>query len=188
MSDKSDSVLPSQEIIRQTLAPLVQSYGGQSCRVQSARLLTGGASALTWIVDLQDVQPAEKPARLILRQNLSAEQSSNISKELEFRILLAAVEAGVRAPKPIALLPPDSLLKGGYLMEYLEGEALPPRIFRNPDMAEAKRNFARQCGQQLARIHSMKLEDPDVPRPSIKEMVAALEQGYLSYQNASARL
>jgi aminoglycoside phosphotransferase (APT) family kinase protein len=82
--------------------------------------------------------------------------SDRASVELEAAILTEARDAGVPVARVLA-----SFEAGGPLgmpalvLERVEGEALPPRLRRDPRYAQALDQLAGQCGQILARLHSI---------------------------------
>ena len=56
------------------------------------------------------------------------------------------------------VLEPEDGLGHGFIMGFVEGETLGGRIVRSEAFAGARTFLARQCGEILARIHTM---DPD---------------------------
>jgi hypothetical protein len=53
----------------------------------------------------------------------------------------------------------DDGLGDGYIMEWLEGETMGQRIIKAPELAEARKSLAFECGQSLARIHALPVSD-----------------------------
>jgi aminoglycoside phosphotransferase (APT) family kinase protein len=110
--------------------------GGQA-EITDLRRLTGGASRETWSFDA-DGRP------LILRRP---------APPVEAQALRAARRAGV--PEPEILVATDELI----IMERLEGETLARRILRDDAFAEVRPRLAEQCGEILARIHSIPVDE-----------------------------
>ena len=50
----------------------------------------------------------------------------------------------------------------GFIMQWLEGEALGARIARAPEFEAVRQNLAFECGQIMARIHQHRSR----PRPA----------------------
>jgi aminoglycoside phosphotransferase (APT) family kinase protein len=75
-----------------------------------------------------------------------------LSLENEFRVLEAAVEAGVKVPRPVAYL---GELGGreAFAMELVEGETIGRRIVRDPPAG-----LELQLAEELAKIHAIPLE------------------------------
>jgi aminoglycoside phosphotransferase (APT) family kinase protein len=112
-------------------------------RVESMHLLAGGASKEAWAVD------AEGSPLLVRRALGGVIHEATLSLEHEFQVLEAAVEAGVRVPKPVAYL---GELGGreAFAMERVEGETIGRRIARNPPPG-----LETQLAEELAKIHAI---------------------------------
>src|SRR5581483_8528831 len=83
-----------------------------------------------------------------------------LSREQEFRVLQAAHQAGVLAPRPRWLCNDSNVLgKPFFLMDRVEGESVGRRVVREPALAEARRHLPRQMGEQLARIHRLNFRE-----------------------------
>jgi len=125
-------------------------------RVLGGRQLTGGASRDSWAVDV-DIADGSDAGRhaLVLRRDMGGTiQEEALSREQEFRMLSAAWQAGVLAPRPRWLCADPAVLGVPFfLMDRLEGESVGRRIVREASLAEARSRLPRQMGEQLARIH-----------------------------------
>jgi aminoglycoside phosphotransferase (APT) family kinase protein len=112
--------------------------------VVSLRQLAGGASKEAWAVDLADGR-----SLLVRRAGVGVIHRDTLTLEQEFRVLGAAVEAGVRAPRPVAYL---GEIEGreAFAMERVEGETIGRRIARDPPPG-----LALELADELARIHSI---------------------------------
>ncbi|MEE8556414.1 MAG: phosphotransferase family protein [Myxococcota bacterium] len=93
----------------------------------------------------------------------------------EFRLLQAAHEAGVPVPRPF-LENDDPEVLGGpfYIMERIEGETIPRRIFRSESLAGARDRLPEQLGRALARVHRIELDRLDssrLPAPRLGQTV-----------------
>ncbi len=112
-------------------------------RVASMHLLPGGASKEAWAVETDG-------ARLLVRRaGGGVIHEGTLSLENEFRVLQAAVEAGVKAPRPVAYL---GELDGreAFAMEFVEGETIGRRIVREPP-----EGLETQLAEELAKIHAI---------------------------------
>ena len=78
---------------------------------------------------------------------------------IEAHLLQLAGVAGIPVPGVIYVLQPEDELGQGYLMEWLEGETLGQRIVRSEALAEIRPLLARQCGEALARIHAIEVDE-----------------------------
>ena len=72
-----------------------------------------------------------------------------LTLEQEFRVLEAAVAAGVRAPRPIAYLG-DVDGREAFAMELVDGETIGRRLVRNPPQA-----LPLEMADELAKIHAI---------------------------------
>ncbi|MDQ3894076.1 MAG: phosphotransferase family protein [Actinomycetota bacterium] len=112
-------------------------------RVETMRLLPGGASKEAWAVD------ADGSRLLVRRAGGGVIHEGTLSLEREFRVLEAAAEAGVRVPRPVAYL---GELGGreAFAMERVDGETIGRRIVRNPPP-----HLDVQLADELAKIHAI---------------------------------
>lgn len=77
---------------------------------------------------------------------------------VEAQLMRCAREAGVPEPEVYHVLQEEDGLGEGFLMEWLEGEALGARIARAPELADVRPKLAYECGQVLARIHAIDVQ------------------------------
>jgi aminoglycoside phosphotransferase (APT) family kinase protein len=112
-------------------------------RVESMHLLPGGASKEAWAVE------TDNERLLVRRAGGGVIHEGTLSLENEFRVLEAAVEAGVKAPRPVAYL---GELDGreAFAMEFVDGETIGRRIVRDPP-----EGLETQLAEQLAKIHEI---------------------------------
>ena len=112
-------------------------------RVRSMQLLPGGASKEAWAVD------AEGQRLCVRRAGGGVIHEGTLSLEDEFQVLEAAVEAGVKVPRPVAYL---GVLGGreAFAMELVEGETIGRRIVRDPPAG-----LETQLADELAKIHAI---------------------------------
>ena len=92
--------------------------------------------------------------------------------EIEAQLIVAAAKIGVPAPPVRYVFRPEDGIGRGFVMDFIEGETLGGRIVRNPELAQARTILARQCGEILAKIHTMNPDDfPALRRPNTAEQV-----------------
>jgi aminoglycoside phosphotransferase (APT) family kinase protein len=125
--------------------------------IHDLRPLTGGANRATLAFDAE-----VGDARLPLIVQLGVETPdpvAGITPELrpaqQAHLMIAAAENGVPAPRIRAILEPEDGLGEGYITDRVDGETLGPRIIRDNRFAAARPRMAAQCGEILARIHSI---------------------------------
>ena len=111
--------------------------------VRTARLLPGGASKEAWAVDVDGEE-------LLLRRAAGGViHRFTLPLEHEFRVLEAAYEAGVKAPRPVAYYP-DLGGREAFAMERVRGETIGRRIVRDPPPA-----LVLQLAEELAKVHEI---------------------------------
>ena len=113
-----------------------------AAEIRDVRRLTGGASRETWSFDAL-IGGAWRP--LVFRGG----RAGRGSMTLEARAFEAAARVGV--PEPEIVVRDDAFL----IMERVGGETIARRILRDERFAAVRPRLAEQCGEILARIHSI---------------------------------
>ena len=109
-------------------------------RIHAVQRLFGGASREVWAFRHDD-------RRLVLRRDPPG-APAGVGMEREAALLKAAAQAGLAVPAVVAAGP-------GFLVQtWVEGETLARRILRDAKFADARSHLLRQCGEQLARLHT----------------------------------
>jgi aminoglycoside phosphotransferase (APT) family kinase protein len=112
--------------------------------VVGARLLPGGASKEAWAVDTADGR------RLIVRRALGGViHEGTLPLADEFEMLVAARDAGVTVPEPVAYLG-DVEGREAFAMARVDGETIGRRIVKAPPPGLPVR-----MAEELARIHAV---------------------------------
>ncbi len=151
--------LPNE--IRPVLAGLAEHYG-PGVRVEGLRRDSGGASRLTSVFEA--VTAAGERHRLVLR--LATPGANDVSSPLarEAALMRAAREAGAPVPEIITAGDGSSGGPEHIVMTYIEGETIPRRVLRSPELAGARAGLAAECGEILAAIHRIPPASvPDLP-------------------------
>lgn len=139
--------------------------------VANLRRLTGGANSETWSFDYDG-------APLILRRSLAPDTELGLSSETEAALIQSAHAAGVTTPSIIAVLSPDDNLGTGFVMTRVMGEALPQKLFKDPQYEPALERFVDDCARELARIHKIPPQ-AGLSAQTIKEKLAHQKALYL---------
>ncbi|HEY2051214.1 MAG TPA: phosphotransferase family protein [Caulobacteraceae bacterium] len=101
----------------------------------------------------------------------------------EARLIEAAGRVGVPVPPVLCVLEEEDGLGQGFVMGFVEGETLGGRIARGDALAGARPALARQCGEILARIHTLDPADfPGLRRATPAELVAQYRASYEASQ------
>jgi aminoglycoside phosphotransferase (APT) family kinase protein len=137
----------------QRLADVVGQHLEKTVRIEELRRLSGGASRETWSFDAIPTDGGSQIG-LVLRRD-PAGDAGHTAREAEFELLRAAAPAGVPVPAVRFLLDPADGLGTGFVMDRVEGETIPRKILRDEAYASARPRLARQCGEILARLHTL---------------------------------
>ena len=140
--------------------------------------LSAGATQEIWRFDLLKDGEA---IPLILRRAPGGDRVSEsaIGLEMEAKLIEAADAVGVPVPPVKCVLEPKDGLGHGFIMGFVEGETLGGRIARGEALAHTRTFLARQCGEILARIHTMNPDDfPTLSRVSPADYVARYREIY----------
>ena len=119
--------------------------------------LSGGASQETYRIEIATVEGKRKLAMRRAPGGVAtpAAGSEKPGLALEAELMRLARAAGVPEPVVVHVLTERDGIGEGFVMEWLEGEALGARIVRAPEFDAIRPKLAYQCGQVLARIHAI---------------------------------
>jgi aminoglycoside phosphotransferase (APT) family kinase protein len=120
--------------------------------------LSGGASQETYRI----VISGSGGQRLLAMRRAAGGEEGEITAQhpglgVEAKLMQVAREHGVPEPQVFHVLRPEDGLGAGFIMEWLEGEALGARIVKDPALDEVRPQLARMFGETLARIHGIDL-------------------------------
>ena len=125
--------------------------------VENLKRLSGGASQETWSFDV--IVDGERQPLILRRRPSGIPRSDNsVSLAAEAQVIEAARLAGVKAPRVRCVLDPENGIGEAYVMDRLAGETIARKILRDDAFADVCPKLARQCGEILARIHSIDIE------------------------------
>jgi aminoglycoside phosphotransferase (APT) family kinase protein len=129
---------------------LAEPYG-TGTEITGLRRESGGASRVTCSFDA--VTPEGVRHALILRLGTPGVSAGGPLLR-EAALMRAAVAAGVPTPEVIAAGGADGPLGAEFVvMARIEGETIPRRVLRSPELADVRPLLAAQCGEILAAIH-----------------------------------
>lgn len=142
------------------LAAVLERHIPDCRELLKAERLSGGASQETYRLVIR-TDSGER--RLCMRRApggifIPAEERINPGLATEALLMRCAREAGVPEPEVYYVLESGDGLGEGFIMEWLEGEALGARIVRSPEFETLRPQLAYECGKALARIHGIDLE------------------------------
>jgi aminoglycoside phosphotransferase (APT) family kinase protein len=119
--------------------------------------LSGGASQETYRIVMGSTSGART---LCLRRAAGGGYDETRRPGLDGEALLMQIarKSGVPAPDVYYVLQREDDLGGGFIMEWLEGEALGSRILRDEKYANLRTGLAYECGRIMARIHNIDVD------------------------------
>ncbi len=144
---------------REKLEGVVLAHISDCKSLVSVDRLSGGASQETYRLV---IQTSSGEQRLAMRRAPGGEYAE-ITKQhpgldVEALLMQSALAVGVPEPEVYYVLQREDDLGDGFLMEWLDGEALGARIVRSPEFEAIRPKLAYECGKVLAQIHSIDLD------------------------------
>ena len=139
---------------------------GQEGKVSELVPLTGGASAETWKFSFSTKKGIKN---LILRRGSGKKSPLAVLKSEEAIIQQKVKDSGAPVPEIVAISDTEGDLGDAYLMKLVPGESIARKILRDKKFTDARQELAFQCGEALAKIHSVNLKDfNQVPKKPIR--------------------
>lgn len=138
-----------------SLAAIVAG-AGLAGEVRGLERLSGGASRETWTLDVVD---GERTTGLILQRLRPGAVAAGPGMAGEATLLRAAARQGVPVPEVVAAGDDDGVGAPWVLTRRLDGEAIPRKLLRDERYAGARAGLARRCGEALAAIHAIPLDE-----------------------------
>jgi aminoglycoside phosphotransferase (APT) family kinase protein len=149
------------EAVASALAIACARHFGGPTVIETLSRESGGASRQTWRFDALVngkrhglVLRRDPPVAAMIDASRVEGRFAALDRATEFRVLMAAYRAGVRAPEPLFELAADDGLGEGYVMRRVDGTAIARRLLRDPPYAKARPLIAHQLGEILVRIHA----------------------------------
>jgi aminoglycoside phosphotransferase (APT) family kinase protein len=146
------------DLVERALTPVL----GAGVDVSGLRPLTSGASRQSFRFEAAPADQPDKSRSYVLQQEAvrSALRTGAVSGPLpmttQATVMTAALKAGVPVAPIVAAGEHDD--RQYIIAEWMEGEALPPRMLRDPELAEGRGRLMEDCARALAGIHRI---DPE---------------------------
>ena len=151
--------MSADDNFKEKLAGVVLAHITDCKSLVSVDRLSGGASQETYRLVIE-TSAGEK--RLAMRRTPGGEYAEITPQhpglDVEALLMQSALAVGVPEPEVYYVLQREDELGDGFLMEWLDGEALGARIVRSPEFATIRPKLAYECGKVLAQIHSIDLD------------------------------
>jgi aminoglycoside phosphotransferase (APT) family kinase protein len=144
-----------REALEAAIAKALEAHLGPGARVTSLQPLTSGASRRSWRFDAES--SAGRAGTYVLQEEMFSTTSQlapddrPLSMPQQALLLEAARASGV----PVAPVVASGEIDGrqSIIAEWVDGEALPPKMLNDPALAEARAGLMDDCAQALASIH-----------------------------------
>ncbi|MFC0283464.1 phosphotransferase family protein [Camelimonas abortus] len=154
------SITPlSQAELAERLGRVVARRIGGSGEIINLRRLTGGATKHTWAFSA-GIDGTRRDFILQMVGEPPAEDSDHpragmprVAGRNETLLMQAGHRAGVPTPPVRAALEPEDGLGVGHITDFVPGETIARKLLRDPEYDGLRRNFARQCGEAVGRLH-----------------------------------
>ncbi|MBL6690600.1 MAG: phosphotransferase family protein [Pseudomonadales bacterium] len=151
--------MSQEDRFEEKLDAVVRAHIPECEGLVSADRLSGGASQETYRLV---VKTASGERTLAMRRAPGGEHvevtPQHPGLDVEALLMQSARAVGVPEPEVFYVLTRDDDLGDGFIMEWLEGEALGARIVRSPEFEGIRPRLAYECGKVLAQIHSIDLD------------------------------
>ncbi len=143
------------ELLTEALTKVAaRQFGGAS--ITDVKRLSGGASQETW--SFKTHKDGDVEALILRRAPGGGDGNASgtaVGLETEAELIQLAAKAGVVVPAVRYVAVPADGLGSGFIMNHVQGETLGSKIVRSDDFAEVRPKLARQCGEALAKLHTV---------------------------------
>ena len=152
-------------------------------KISNLEPLTGGASKEIWKFEVSD---AKQSAKMILRRGSGIEGPLAIKTTDEARIQKEVIKVGAPVPIILAVSKKEEELGDAYIMHFVEGESIARKILRDKEYKKALPILAYQCGEAIARIHNVDINNFSfLPKKLAEDQLEDLYSTYQSFEQPS---
>ena len=152
-------------------------------KVSNLEPLTGGASKEIWKFEVSNDKQSTK---MILRRGSGIEGPLAIKTADEARIQKEVIKVGAPVPIILAVSKSEEELGDSYIMHFVEGETIARKILRDEEYKKALPVLAYQCGEAIARIHNVDIDNFSfLPKKPAEEQLEDLYSTYQSFEQPS---
>ncbi len=152
-------------------------------KVSNLEPLTGGASKEIWKFEISKDKQSTK---MILRRGSGIEGPLAIKTADEARIQKEVIKVGAPVPTILAVSKNEEELGDSYIMNFVEGESIARKILRDKEYKKALPVLAYQCGEAIARIHNVDIDNFSfLPKKPAEDQLEDLYSTYQSFEQPS---
>jgi aminoglycoside phosphotransferase (APT) family kinase protein len=171
-----------QEELASALSKKLLEVGVEG-EVSKLEPLTGGASKEIWKFE---VSKDKQSTKMILRRGSGIEGPLAIKTADEARIQKEVIKVGAPVPTILAVSKNEEELGDSYIMNFVEGESIARKILRDKEYKTALPVLAYQCGEAIARIHNVDIDNFSfLPKKPAEEQLEDLYSTYQSFEQPS---
>ena len=171
-----------QEELASALSKKLLEVGVEG-EVSKLEPLTGGASKEIWKFE---VSKDKQSTKMILRRGSGIEGPLAIKTADEARIQKEVIKVGAPVPTILAVSKNEEELGDSYIMNFVEGESIARKILRDKEYKKALPVLAYQCGEAIARIHNVDIDNFSfLPKKPAEEQLEDLYSTYQSFEQPS---
>jgi len=136
---------------------LTVATGQETVAAGQPRRLSSGASRESWVLEVAHGEQGTR--RYVVQLYPERHVGTGLTAVSEARLLAVAREAGVPVPRVIAAGGPGGPPGAAFLVtEWIDGETLPSRMFRDPVYRPGLAGLHKECASALARIHDLPVD------------------------------
>lgn len=154
-------MVDDKSLFEKNLAKVVENRLDFCQSFQSVERLSGGASQETYCIRITSKDGNE--LKLALRRAAGGLRAEPVAGypglATEALLMQCARRVGVPEPEVYWVLKDEDGLGEGFIMEWLDGEALGARINRSAEFDQIRPSLAYECGKILAQIHNIDLKE-----------------------------
>lgn len=148
----------SHQDLEQRLGELLPRVVDNCTALAKLERLSGGASQETYRITIDTLDGV---STLAMRRAAGGEEGEITAQHpglaAEAKLMQVARAHGVPEPEIYHVLQPEDGMGAGFIMQWLDGEALGARIVKAPELDIVRPKLAHLFGETLARIHSIDL-------------------------------
>ena len=171
-----------QEELASALSKKLLAVGIEG-KVSNLEPLTGGASKEIWKFE---VSKDKQSTKMILRRGSGIEGPLAIKTADEARIQKEVIKVGAPVPTILAVSKNEEELGDSYIMNFVEGESIARKILRDKEYKKALPVLAYQCGEAIARIHNVDIDNFSfLPKKPAEDQLEDLYSTYQSFEQPS---
>ena len=182
-----------EEGFEDLLSSVLTAHVPDCLSLEKIERLSGGASQETYRLIINTSIGQRKLAMRRARGGSDdGELGIRPGLDVEAALFNHARAAGIPEPRVHHVLEENDGLGQGFIMEWIDGEALGAKISRSPDFENQRKTLAFECGVILARIHSIDLASTSLDRVlqvvTPKSFVMETWERYQSFQTPQPML